>query len=89
MSSLAFWDPKMSVPMSPMATSMTMWIRAKWLIVRSSGLGSVLEKEGVDVQEKKDGVGWDPNTNLAEGCISYSKRTGGFTFIHLYGDIYL
>lgn len=39
MSSQAFWDPKMSVPMNPMATSMTMWIRARWLIIRSVGLG--------------------------------------------------
>lgn len=39
MSSQAFWDPKMSAPMNPTATSMTMWIRARWLIIRAVGLG--------------------------------------------------
>lgn len=39
MSPQGFWDPKTSVPTNPTATSMTVWIRAKWLIIRPVGSG--------------------------------------------------
>ena len=39
MSSQIFWDPKMSVAINTVVSSMTMWIRAKWPMVRLVGLG--------------------------------------------------
>ena len=45
MSSQIFWDPKMSVAMNPMVSSMTMWIRAKWPMSRSVGLSRCLRRK--------------------------------------------
>lgn len=50
-----------------------------------SGLGSVLKKEVVGMEEKKDGVGQDPNGNFGEKGISYVNETGKSIFIHLCG----
>ena len=50
-----------------------------------SGLGSVLKKEVVGMEEKKDGVGQDPNGNFGENGISYVNGTGKSIFFHLCG----
>ena len=41
-----------------------------------SWLRPVLEKQGVDVEAKKDGVGFDPNANFIEKGILHVNTTG-------------
>lgn len=51
-----------------------------------SWLRPVLKKQGVDVEDKKNGVDYDPNFNFGEKDIPYVNKTGMLViFIHVYG----
>lgn len=86
MSSPIFWDPKMSVAMNPMGQQHDYMDQGQVTNDQVSWLRPVLKKQGVDVEDKKNGVDYDPNFNFGEKDIPYVNKTGMLViFIHVYG----